>query len=198
MAMMRFTRLLNKSGLRMVSVVKKAIIGLLVVVIVFFIGRIYESQRGPALHRWHTWTANEMTASEIDHATFAEYQTREAAIFRDMKSKITDTLSDDEKTAINRFYAQSLVYPDKFHPDWNRSFILLPQGKPRGAAPRPDGFALQRALSGAALSAAGICRRRAAAARTWDRPRRAHRGGSRRVDSDNPACGARSDAAGGG
>jgi alpha-beta hydrolase superfamily lysophospholipase len=31
-------------------------------------------------------------------------------------------------------YAQSLVYPDKFHPDWNRSFILLPQGKPRGAA----------------------------------------------------------------
>lgn len=48
MAMMRFTRLLNKSGLRMVSVVKKAIIGLLVVVIVFFIGRIYESQRGPA------------------------------------------------------------------------------------------------------------------------------------------------------
>ncbi|QLO77576.1 alpha/beta hydrolase [Klebsiella grimontii] len=134
MAMMRFTRLLNKSGLRMVSVVKKAIIGLLVVVIVFFIGRIYESQRGPALHRWHTWTANEMTASEIDHATFAEYQTREAAIFRDMKSKITDTLSDDEKTAINRFYAQSLVYPDKFHPDWNRSFILLPQGKPRGAA----------------------------------------------------------------
>ncbi|MDU6220348.1 MAG: hypothetical protein E6607_11405, partial [Staphylococcus epidermidis] len=93
MAMMRFTRLLNKSGLRMVSVVKKAIIGLLVVVIVFFIGRIYESQRGPALHRWHTATANEMPASEIDHATFAEYQTREAAIFRDMKSKITDTLS---------------------------------------------------------------------------------------------------------
>ncbi|HHT4681929.1 TPA: alpha/beta hydrolase, partial [Klebsiella michiganensis] len=132
--MMRFTRLLNKSGLRLVSVAKKAIIGLLVVVIVFFIGRIYESQRGPALHRWHTWTANEMSASEIDRATFAEYQTREAAIFRDMKSSITDTLSDDEKTAINRFYAQSLVYPDKFHPDWNRSFILLPQGKPRGAA----------------------------------------------------------------
>lgn len=49
MAMMRFTRLLNKSGLRLVSVAKKAIIGLLVVVIVFFIGRIYESQRGPAL-----------------------------------------------------------------------------------------------------------------------------------------------------
>ncbi|STV87943.1 Uncharacterised protein [Klebsiella michiganensis] len=37
MAMMRFTRLLNKSGLRLVSVAKKAIIGLLVVVIVFLL-----------------------------------------------------------------------------------------------------------------------------------------------------------------
>lgn len=134
MAMMRLTRLLNTSGKRMISWAKKAFIGLVVVIIVFFIGRIYESQRGPALHRWHTWTADEMTAGEIDNATFADYQAREASIFRDMKNKITDTLSADEKTAINRFYAQSLVYPDKFQPDWNRSFILLPEGNPRGAA----------------------------------------------------------------
>lgn len=134
MAMMRLTQLLNTSGKRMVSWAKKALIGLVVVIIVFFIGRIYESQRGPALHRWHTWTADEMTASEIDNATFADYQAREATIFRDMKNKITDTLNADEKTAINRFYAQSLVYPDKFQPNWNRSFILLPEGKPRGAA----------------------------------------------------------------
>lgn len=131
---MRFTRLLNKSGLTMLSWAKKVLFGLLVVVIVFFIGRVYESQRGPALHRWHTWTADEMTASEIDHATFADYQAREAAIFHDLKSKVTDTLNDDEKTPINRFYSQSLVYPGKFQPDWNRSFVLLPQGKPRGVA----------------------------------------------------------------
>lgn len=131
---MRFTRLLNKSGLTMLSWAKKVLFGLLVVVIVFFIGRVYESQRGPALHRWHTWTADEMTASEIDHATFDDYQAREAAIFHDLKSKVTDTLNDDEKTPINRFYSQSLVYPGKFQPDWNRSFVLLPQGKPRGVA----------------------------------------------------------------
>ncbi len=44
MAMMRFTRLLNKSGLRLVSVAKKAIIGLLVVVIVFFIGTVFTNR----------------------------------------------------------------------------------------------------------------------------------------------------------
>ena len=58
MAMKRLTRLLNTSGKRMLSWAKKALIGLVVVIIVFFIGRIYESQRGPALHRWHTWTAD--------------------------------------------------------------------------------------------------------------------------------------------
>jgi hypothetical protein len=54
-----------------------------------------------------------------------------------MKSKITDTLSDDEKTAINRFYAQSLVYPDKFHPDWNRLYSAAAGQTARrgGAAP---------------------------------------------------------------
>ena len=61
MAMMRLTRLLNTSGKTIISWAKRAFIGLMVVVIVFFIGRVYESQRGPALHRWHTWTADEMT-----------------------------------------------------------------------------------------------------------------------------------------
>ena len=92
MAMMRLTRLLNTSGKTIISWGKRVFIGLMVVVIVFFIGRVYESQRGPALHRWHTWTADEMTASEIDRATFADYQARETAIFRDLKSKVTDTL----------------------------------------------------------------------------------------------------------
>lgn len=38
------------------------------------------------------------------------------------------------KTPLNRFYAQSEVYPEKFQPNWNRSFVLLPEGKPRGTA----------------------------------------------------------------
>lgn len=38
-----------------------------------------------------------------------------------------------KKRRLTVFTHKALVYPDKFHPDWNRSFILLPQGKPRGA-----------------------------------------------------------------
>ncbi|MCP5738117.1 alpha/beta hydrolase, partial [Klebsiella pneumoniae] len=45
----------------------------------------------------------------------------------------SDQLSAADKTPLNRFYRDSLVYPQRFTPDWNRSFILLPSGKPRGA-----------------------------------------------------------------
>ncbi|WP_434639953.1 alpha/beta hydrolase [Klebsiella sp. I138] len=134
MAIIRFKRRLNKSGLKIASLVKKIAIGLAVVALAFFIGRIYESQRGAELHRWHTWSADEMTVDELERATFADYQVHEAAIFSDMRHNITDALQDDEKTPLNRFYAQSRVYPQKFQPDWNQSFVLLPQGTPRGAA----------------------------------------------------------------
>ncbi len=156
MALMRFNKLLNQSGLRIVSLAKKALVAAAIVVVVFFSGRIYESERGPALQLWHTchliprpgmpelergpalqlwhtWSGDEMTAGEIDRATFASYLKREDVIFADLRREVSDQLSAADKTPLNRFYRDSLVYPQRFTPDWNRSFILLPSGKPRGA-----------------------------------------------------------------
>ncbi|MDE1186798.1 MAG: alpha/beta hydrolase [Pantoea sp.] len=133
MARTHFDGWLKKTGLTVASLAKIVLVGLVVIIIVFFIGRIYQSERGAPLHRWHTWSADEMSEKEIDRASFSDYQTREDAIFLDMKHSITDKLSDDEKTTLNRYYAQSRVYPARFQPDWNRSFILMPQGTPRGA-----------------------------------------------------------------
>lgn len=56
------------SGAVIGSLLKKGSIAVLVLLVVFLAGRIYESQRGPALHRWHTWSSNEMSAEEIDQA----------------------------------------------------------------------------------------------------------------------------------
>ena len=65
------------SGAVIGSLLKKGSIAVLALLVVFLAGRIYESQRGPALHRWHTWSGNEMSAEEIDQATFAQYLARE-------------------------------------------------------------------------------------------------------------------------
>lgn len=118
----------------LLPLVKKLVIGLFVLGIVFFIGRVYQSEKGAPLQAWHKWSGDEMSASEIDRANFTEYRAREAAIFEALKSEVTDALGSAEKTPLNRFYEQSQVYPARFHPDWNRSQVLMPQGKIRGAA----------------------------------------------------------------
>ena len=117
----------------MLSVTKKSIAILLALFLVFFIGRVYEAGRGPELHRWHTWSAKELTAQEIDNARFTDYLARENGLFIEMKRAITDHLRADEKTPLNRFNADSQVYPERFEPNWNRSSVSLPAGRPQGA-----------------------------------------------------------------
>ncbi len=115
------------------TLVKKTVqvVGIALVVLLGY--RIVASQTGPALHAWHIWTAPEMSAKAIDRATFADYLRQEEVIFSDMQREVVDKTTGDEKTPINRYYRHSLVWPGQFARDGNRSFILLPQGKPRGA-----------------------------------------------------------------
>jgi len=115
------------------TLARRALLGLAVLLLVFFVGRIYQSEQGASLHRWHRWVADELSADEIDRASFADYQQREARIFQGMKTELSDALSDEDKNALNRFYPGSAVYPAHFAPDWNRSFILMPKGAIRGA-----------------------------------------------------------------
>ncbi|HDR2890720.1 TPA: alpha/beta hydrolase [Enterobacter asburiae] len=120
-------------SMRLMVLAKKITLVIGVVLIVLLAIRIYASQKGPALHVWHTWTADEMSVAEIDRASFAQYLTRENTIFSDLSSQVTDKTEASERTPLNRFYRHSLVWPDQFTPDANRSFVLMPVGKPRGA-----------------------------------------------------------------
>ncbi|WP_436916277.1 hypothetical protein [Klebsiella pneumoniae] len=99
------------SGAVIGSLLKKGSIAVLALLVVFLAGRIYESQRGPALHRWHTWSGNEMSAEEIDQATFAQYLAREKTIFADLQREVTEALPEEDKTPVNRFYRHSRVWP---------------------------------------------------------------------------------------
>ncbi len=73
-----------------------------------------------------------MSAEEIDQATFAQYLAREKTIFADLQREVTEALPEEDKTPVNRFYRHSRVWPGQFKQDWNRSFVLMPLGKPRG------------------------------------------------------------------
>lgn len=112
----------------------KRIALLLLVLIVGALGmRVYDTQRGPSLQLWHTFVPDEMRADEIDKASWADYLTAEDAIFKEVRQNVTDKLDSSQQTSLNRYYAESPIYPEKFPTDWNRSYIMMPDGKPKGA-----------------------------------------------------------------
>ncbi|EFC56704.1 alpha/beta hydrolase [Enterobacter cancerogenus] len=120
-------------SVRLIVFAKKVAMVLGIVLIVLLAVRVYLSQQGPALHLWHIWRADELSAPEMDKATFAQYLTRENAIFASLDAEVTSKTDATERTPLNRYARQSLVWPGQFTPDANRSMVLMPAGKPRGA-----------------------------------------------------------------
>ncbi|WP_348957277.1 alpha/beta hydrolase [Enterobacter cloacae complex sp. Mu1197] len=120
-------------SVRLIALAKKTGMVVGIVLVVLLAVRVYLSQQGPELHLWHTWRADEMSVRELDNADFAGYLAREKAIFSDLDNAVTAKTAGEEQTPLNRYYRQSLVWPGQFAPDANRSFVLMPAGKPRGA-----------------------------------------------------------------
>ncbi|MCU5773801.1 alpha/beta hydrolase [Erwiniaceae bacterium BAC15a-03b] len=112
---------------------KRATILFVLLAIALLAIRITVTERGPALALWHTWVPDEFSETEIDKADWASWISHENLVFAEVKANVTDKLSDQQPETLNRYAAKSPVYPESFAHNWNHSYILLPQGKPRGA-----------------------------------------------------------------
>lgn len=113
--------------------VKWAVIGLVVLGTVGLAVRAYRSLGGPALQPWHTFVPVELRAPDLDGADWARYVAQEDAIFKSVRAEVSQKLEPDARVPINRYFEGSPVYPARFQHDWNRSYILEPDGKPAGA-----------------------------------------------------------------
>ena len=91
------------------------------------------SQLGPQLEPWHTVVPNEARAATIDKMDWPAWIAAENRVFAQVKTEVTDRLDDKDRTPDNRYFAASPVYPGRFVQDWNRSYVLTPDGPPRGA-----------------------------------------------------------------
>ncbi len=112
---------------------KWLILALVVVLFTVIAVRTWQIQQGPPLELWHIWEPREMTADEITKADWKRYLAEEQRIFDDVRREVTDRLSDEVKFPANRYWDGSPIYPGKFATDWNRSYIMMPAGKPAGA-----------------------------------------------------------------
>lgn len=113
--------------------IKRAALLLFLLLTGVLIGRAWESQQGPPLQLWHTFVPHEMDADEMENASWDDYLKAENAAFKAVRLNVTDKLEKDEQETLNRYYSGSVVYPETFPTDWNRSYILKPAGKTLGA-----------------------------------------------------------------
>jgi alpha-beta hydrolase superfamily lysophospholipase len=113
--------------------ITRASILLAIAALTFAAIRIYDVQRGPPLARWHTYVPHEMRAKELDAADWNRYLAEEKRIFESLRTEVTQKLDPDERIPINRYFDGSPVYPARFPQDFNRSFVLEPDGPPVGA-----------------------------------------------------------------
>src|SRR5580700_7494827 len=118
---------------KIIKAIKRTALLLAVVAIGFFAVRIYVSQRGPALSLWHTYVPHELSTAELDAADWNRYLTEEAKIFAAVRTEVTDKLDPQDRAPLNRYFAGSPIYPGRFSQDFNRSFVLEPNGPPVGA-----------------------------------------------------------------
>ena len=95
--------------------------------------RIWDSQRGPPLRPWHLVVPEELRAEEIDTTDWAGYLAAKAAAFATVRAEVTEALEPEDRIGANRYFAGGPLHPARFAQDWNRSFVLEPEGEPRGA-----------------------------------------------------------------
>src|SRR5262252_5918681 len=94
--------------------------------------RSYRAVSGPALQPWHSFVPHELSADQIDMADWTRYLAQEDEIMASVRAEVSQKLPPGERVPINRYFEASPVYPAHFAHDWNRSYVMEPDGKPVG------------------------------------------------------------------
>src|SRR5690606_36564915 len=86
------------------------------------------------LKPWHTFVPEELSIAALDKSDWTGYLEAEEAAFLSIREEVTHKLDADERVPVIRYFDGSPIYPAHFSQDWNRSYLMEPEGKPVGAA----------------------------------------------------------------
>jgi alpha-beta hydrolase superfamily lysophospholipase len=96
--------------------------------------RAWDALRAPPLEPWHTYVPDELNADAIDATGWAGYLRAEERLFADVRREVFRAPDEGTAVPVNRYVTGSVVDPQIFGTDWNRSYVLEPEGEPTGAA----------------------------------------------------------------
>lgn len=118
---------------RLLRILRRMIVLVLVISAAVLGLRAWDSLGGPPLEPWHTYVPADMHADEIDRSDWAGYLRHEEDVFRDVRREVVDRIDPQAALPGNRYWAGSPIYPGRFDHDFNRSYLLEPDGPPAGA-----------------------------------------------------------------
>jgi len=94
-----------------------------VVLTLIVVGVVYLENR-PDLSVWHLADLDEEFTAGSDVSSFAEYLALEDRLFRQLDELVYDQIEPEEQTNINRFNRGSAADPERWSPNWNRSYEM--------------------------------------------------------------------------
>jgi alpha-beta hydrolase superfamily lysophospholipase len=95
--------------------------------------RAWEVSRAPPLLSWHKEVPDDLAARDIDRIDWQGWITAEAALFDAVDASIPEDLPPRYGVPSNRYSINSPMHRSRRNEDWNRSFVLEPDGPARGA-----------------------------------------------------------------
>lgn len=110
-----------------------ALIGIAMLV-AFLALRVVLTRGAAALEPWHLYSPNELDRAAIDRADWAAYLAAEVRLMAAVERAISEQLPAHDRVPVNRYFKGSPVHPESLARNWNRSFILEPDGAVAGAA----------------------------------------------------------------
>ena len=96
-------------------------VGALVVLVTVFV--VYMNGRAD-LQVWHLTELDEEFTADSGVETFTDYLALEERLFSQLDELVYAKIEPDQQQAINRYNRGSLSDPERWSPNWNRSFTL--------------------------------------------------------------------------
>lgn len=112
--------------------VRKLTAAVTLAVLVLLIFRACQSTQGPPLRPWHTVVPVELSADAIGNGDWPTYVEAEKRMFDSLHLRLQSEMEQSDRTPLNRYQDGSLASPGAFERDWNRSFVLEPDGAASG------------------------------------------------------------------
>ncbi len=117
---------------RMRNVMAWTLVVVLLIVVALLGVRIAGLSSLPELQPWHRLVPQELDVDQLDAADWQAYLAAEAALFERLERELVEPVTQAGTARYSRYASDSPVYPGNLPHDWNRSFILPPQGEVRG------------------------------------------------------------------